>query len=44
MVFAKGNPLRACVNKALATLRGERDVEPILKSTWLSKGRQRSRP
>jgi polar amino acid transport system substrate-binding protein len=36
MVFQKGNPLRACVNKALATLRANGTLNRI-KSTWLSK-------
>ena len=36
MVFQKGNPLRACVNKALATLRANGTLSRI-KSTWLSK-------
>jgi polar amino acid transport system substrate-binding protein len=36
MVFQKGNPLRSCVNKALATLRANGTLNRI-KSTWLSK-------
>jgi polar amino acid transport system substrate-binding protein len=36
MVFQKGNPLRSCVNKALATLRANGTLNKI-KSTWLSK-------
>ncbi len=36
MVFQKGNPLRACVNKALATLRANGTLNRI-RSTWLSK-------
>jgi polar amino acid transport system substrate-binding protein len=36
MVFQKGNPLRACVNKALATMKRNGTLESI-QSTWLSK-------
>ena len=36
MVFQKGNPLRSCVNKALATLRANGTLNRI-KSTWLSR-------
>jgi polar amino acid transport system substrate-binding protein len=36
MVFQKGNPLRACVNKALATLKANGTLNRI-KRTWLSK-------
>ena len=36
MVFPKGNPLAACVNKALATLKRERHAEAD-PETWLSK-------
>jgi polar amino acid transport system substrate-binding protein len=36
MVFQRGNPLRACVNKALATLKANGTLNRI-KSTWLSK-------
>jgi polar amino acid transport system substrate-binding protein len=36
MVFQKGNPLRTCVNKALATLKANGTLNRI-KSTWLSK-------
>jgi polar amino acid transport system substrate-binding protein len=36
MVFQKGNPLRACVNKALATMKRNGTLKRI-QSTWLSK-------
>jgi polar amino acid transport system substrate-binding protein len=36
MVFQKGNPLRGCVNKALATLRRNGTLKRI-NTTWLSK-------
>jgi polar amino acid transport system substrate-binding protein len=36
MVFQKGNPLRACVNKALATLKRNGTLKRI-NTTWLSK-------
>jgi polar amino acid transport system substrate-binding protein len=36
MVFQKGNPLRACVNKALAALRASGALKRI-QQTWLSK-------
>ena len=36
MVFQKGNPLRACVNRALATLKRNGTLNRI-KTTWLSK-------
>jgi polar amino acid transport system substrate-binding protein len=36
MVFQKGNPLRACVNKALATLKRTGALKKI-QQTWLSK-------
>jgi len=36
MVFQKGNPLRACVNRALATMRRNGTLARI-RSTWLSK-------
>src|SRR3954454_10384752 len=36
MVFQKGNPLRACVNRALATMRRNGTLARI-QSTWLSK-------
>jgi len=36
MVFQKGNPLRACVNKALATMRRNGTLKRI-ETTWLSK-------
>ena len=36
MVFQKGNPLRACVNRALATMKRNGTLKNI-KSTWLSK-------
>jgi polar amino acid transport system substrate-binding protein len=36
MVFQKGNPLRACVDKALATLRRNGTLKKI-QQTWLSK-------
>jgi polar amino acid transport system substrate-binding protein len=36
MVFQKGNPLRACVNKALATMKRNGTLKRI-QTTWLSK-------
>ncbi len=36
MVFQKGNPLRACVNRALATLKRNGTLKRI-HATWLSK-------
>jgi polar amino acid transport system substrate-binding protein len=36
MVFQKGNPLRACVNRALATMKRNGTLKRI-QSTWLSK-------
>jgi polar amino acid transport system substrate-binding protein len=36
MVFQKGNPLRACVNKALATMKRNGTLKRI-NTTWLSK-------
>jgi polar amino acid transport system substrate-binding protein len=36
MVFAKGNPLTACVNRALASLRKSGQLERI-QQTWLGK-------
>jgi polar amino acid transport system substrate-binding protein len=36
MVFQKGSPLRACVNKALATLKRNGTLKRI-QATWLSK-------
>jgi polar amino acid transport system substrate-binding protein len=36
MVFEKGNPLAACVNQALTTLRGNGTLQQI-QQTWLSK-------
>jgi polar amino acid transport system substrate-binding protein len=36
MVFQKGNPLRACVNKALATMKRNGTLKNI-QATWLSK-------
>ena len=36
MVFAKGNPLAACVNRALATLRGNGTLAGI-REQWLAK-------
>jgi polar amino acid transport system substrate-binding protein len=36
MVFQKGNPLRACVNKALATMKRNGTLKRI-QATWLSK-------
>jgi polar amino acid transport system substrate-binding protein len=36
MVFQKGNPLRACVNRALATMKRNGTLRRI-KATWLSK-------
>jgi len=36
MVFAKGNPLAACVDKALATLRGNGTLKQ-LEQKWLAK-------
>jgi polar amino acid transport system substrate-binding protein len=36
MVFQKGNPLRACVNRALATMKRNGTLSRI-KATWLSK-------
>jgi polar amino acid transport system substrate-binding protein len=36
MVFQKGNPLRACVNRALATMKKNGTLAKI-KTTWLSK-------
>src|SRR5581483_4612233 len=36
MVFQKGNPLRACVNRALATLKRNGTLKRI-QATWLSK-------
>jgi polar amino acid transport system substrate-binding protein len=36
MVFQKGNPLRACVNKALATLRSDGTLKR-LQQKWLAK-------
>ena len=36
MVFQKGNPLRACVNKALATMKANGTLKRI-QTTWLSK-------
>ena len=36
MVFQKGNPLRACVNTALATLKRNGALKRI-QTTWLSK-------
>jgi polar amino acid transport system substrate-binding protein len=36
MVFQKGNPLRACVNRALATMKRNGTLKNI-QSTWLSK-------
>ena len=36
MVFQKGNPLRACVNRALATMKRNGTLAKI-KTTWLSK-------
>jgi polar amino acid transport system substrate-binding protein len=36
MVFQKGNPLRACVNKALATMKRNGTLKRI-QQTWLSK-------
>ncbi len=36
MVFQKGNPLRACVNKALATMKRNGTLRRI-QTTWLSK-------
>jgi polar amino acid transport system substrate-binding protein len=36
MVFAKGNPLAACVDKALATLRSNGTLQQI-QQQWLAK-------
>jgi polar amino acid transport system substrate-binding protein len=36
MVFQKGNPLRACVNRALATMKRNGTLKRI-QATWLSK-------
>jgi polar amino acid transport system substrate-binding protein len=36
MVFQKGNPLRACVNRALATMKGNGTLKRI-QATWLSR-------
>jgi polar amino acid transport system substrate-binding protein len=36
MVFQKGNPLRACVNRALASMKANGTLKKI-KDTWLSK-------
>ncbi len=36
MVFQKGNPLRACVNRALATMKRNGTLKNI-QATWLSK-------
>ena len=36
MVLQKGNPLTACVNKALATLKANGTLKKI-QATWLSK-------
>jgi polar amino acid transport system substrate-binding protein len=36
MVFQKGNPLRACVNRALATMKRNGTLKNI-QSTWLSR-------
>ena len=36
MVFAKGNPLAACVDKSLATLRANGTMQQI-QQKWLAK-------
>ena len=36
MVLAKGNPLTACVNRALSTLRRSGQLKRI-QQTWLAK-------
>ena len=36
MVFAKGNPLATCVDRALATLKASGTLKKI-QSTWLAK-------